>query len=121
MPRNVTQNCRLFYIIKSRDLPRDAVREGVYPLDLVVEVEMVEAPHLLLLEPNAVPVPVQTAVVQGLLLSEDVLPGQLLLLLLLRQLVLMAVAVGRLLREAVGGWQQALQRGIKQCNMSKFF
>jgi hypothetical protein len=32
-------------------------------------------------------------------------------LLLLRQLVLVAVAVGRLLREAVGGWQQALQRG----------
>ncbi len=76
---------------------------------------MVEAPHLLLLEPDAVPVPVQTAVVQGLLLPEDVLPGQLLLLLLLLwQLVLMAVAVGRLLREAVGGWQQALHEGFKQ-------
>jgi hypothetical protein len=76
---------------------------------------MVEASHLLLLEPDAVPVPVQTAVVQGLLLSEDVLPGQLLLLLLLRQLVLVAVAVGRLLRQAVGGgWQQALQKGFKQ-------
>ena len=87
---------------QSRDLGH-TVWKGVYPLYLVVEVEMVETAHLLLLEPDAVPVPVQAPEV-GLLLPEDVLPGLLLLM-------LEAVAVGRLLGQAVGGRYQALGRG----------
>ena len=35
----------------SRDLCH-ALREGVYPVDLVVDAELVQRPHLLLLEPE---------------------------------------------------------------------